>query len=323
MSSVLGIDQFSINGIPSDIDLMAKTFSFGWYQMTNGMTANIMARKAWPIYAKYYGPYLFFDPVPDGNWMYQSWDTYADEVAYNFLLTCRGNYGGTAPMIDVEKMIPDSTLNYLFPNDTLATKRTKGNVLHLRMLKRLYDIIELETKKIPIIYTGKSFWEYIGGTAATWASRSPLLMAIYPYDNYTSQTEYLTAVRGVMDGTKKLPDFPVPAPWTHADYIQFTGRAPASLVPGYAKESYWATTVDLNIKLEVPVVIPSTSPAYITMYALNVHETSLPGSKILGIIDQNTTVYVDIPDQGSYAHFLPQGEFTKGGWVFTPYIKKI
>ena len=67
-------DLFELNGIPSDIDAMHNAFSFGWYQLTGGMTVTPMARKAWPIYSKYYGAYHFFDPNPDKNWTHQSFD---------------------------------------------------------------------------------------------------------------------------------------------------------------------------------------------------------------------------------------------------------
>ena len=331
MNPVLCIDQFALNGIPSDIEAMYAAYPAGWYQLTNGMTVNIMARLAWPTYAKHYGPYHFFNAVPDNNWIYQSWDVYAEECARLFVLAMGGNFGGCAPLIDAESggMIPDSILALLYPKLTIAQRRTAGNVLYLRLLKIVCDTVELLTGKLPIIYTGKSFWESIGGPAATWAARLPLMLAVYPFDNYTDPAQYLAAITDIMTGARQLPTVGVPAPWTQADYVQFTGRAPIRLIPGYATGANWAKTADMGIV--VSNAAPDPHPGPIPLYPAyrvnpgtnpNVHVAQNSSSPILGYILSGTVVSIDTIVNG-YGHFQPFTPYLNGGWVLMTSLTKV
>ena len=249
MTAILGLDQFSLNGIPSDLEAMHSAFPFGWYQISNGMTVGIMTRRAWPVYGKYYGGYHYFNPNPDGNWLFQSWNDYAEACAWLFLDSMKGNYGGTAPMIDVEARISQNYLQLLFPTLSPSQQAQQGNLLYFQMLKIICDIVENETGKIPVLYTGNNFWHSINGQTQSWVSRYPLMIAIYPFDNYSKEADYSAAISQVMNGTNTLSTIQIPAPWTSATYIQFTGRAPASLVPGYADENNWAKTVDMSFKV--------------------------------------------------------------------------
>jgi len=249
MSATLGLDQFMLNGIPSDIDAMHNAFPYGWYQISNGMTVGIMTRKAWPVYGKYYGGYHYFNPNPDGNWLFQSWNDYAEACAWLFLDSMKGVFGDTAPMIDVEAKISQNYLQILFPNLTASQQAQQGQVLYFQMLKTIFTIVEQETKQIPVLYTGNNFWLSINGQTQSWASRHPLMIAIYPFDNFSKEADYSAAITQVINGTNTLSTIQIPAPWTSATYIQFTGRAPASLVPGYAVENNWAKTVDMSFKV--------------------------------------------------------------------------
>ena len=149
-------------------------------------------------------------------------------------------------------------------------------------------------------------------------------MAVYPYDNYTSQIAYLAAIQGIMNGTRKLPTLSIPQPWTSATYVQFTGRAPASLVPGYAKEATWAQTVDLNIQIEALQLPPSPIyPAYQAASVLNVRKTPSMSGEWLGYLWVGTIIHVDTNDTSSgYSHFQPIPAFPVGGWVYSSYLKK-
>ncbi len=249
MSATLGLDQFMLNGIPSDIDAMYHAFPYGWYQISNGMTVGIMTRKAWPVYGKYYGGYHYFNPNPDGNWLFQSWNDYAEACAWLFLESMKGDFGGTAPMIDVEAKISQYYLQLLFPNLTASQQAQQGQVLYFQMLKTILTIVEQETQQIPVLYTGNNFWHSINGQNQSWAARYPLMIAFYPFDNFSKEADYSAAITQVMNGTNTLSTIQIPAPWTSATYIQFTGRAPASLVPGYAAENNWAKTVDMSFKV--------------------------------------------------------------------------
>ena len=73
------------------------------------------------------------------------------------------------------------------------------------------------------------------------------MLAVYPFDNYTDPAQYLAAITDIMTGARQLPTVGVPAPWTQADYVQFTGRAPIRLIPGYATGANWAKTADMGI----------------------------------------------------------------------------
>ena len=319
--TTLGIDQFSINGIPSDIDAMHAAFPFGWYQLTNGLEVNVMARRAWPVYSKYYGGYSFFNPYPGNNWIYQDWNIYAEECARLFVRTMDSRYSGnTAPMIDVESTLSDSTIN------TMGWTRSQANQKTLAMLKIFCDTVESITGRIPVIYSGYYFLMALDAPTAPWLARLPLCLAVYPYDNYSSATEYLGAIQGIMNGTKQLPALSIPAPWTFAAYCQFTGRAPASLVPGYAKESNWAKRVDLNIKFKEVIIPPPppTYPAYrVNANAVpNVRETPSGTGKWLGTLPANTLIYIDTQMNG-YSHFQPIPSFPQSGWVYSAYITKV
>jgi hypothetical protein len=330
MTRTLGTDLFALNGIPSDIEAMAAAFPFGWSQLTNGMTVNIMARLAWPVYSKHYGGYHFFNPIPDGNWLYQDWMVYAEECARLFVLVMGENYGGCAPMVDVETAISDSTLALLFPKQTIAQRRASGNALYLRMLKLFCDTVEALTGKLPVIYTGKYFWESIGGATATWAARLPLCVAVYPFDNYTDPAKYLAAISDIMTGASHLPPVGVPAPWLQATYVQFTGRAPATLIPGYATGKNWAKTVDMSIKVDAaPTPTPAGPvplyPAYkvIPGWNPNVHEAANSTSKALGYILSSTIIFIDTLVVGGYSHFQPNNTFLNGGFIDTSKIIKV
>jgi len=335
MKPILATDQFSINGVPSDIDAMGKAFPQGWYQLTKGMEVNIMARLAWPVYSKYYGPYHFFQAVPDdGNWFYQDWLVYAEACARLLVLVMGGQMGGSDPMVDVEggSLIPDSLLPKLFPNMTLAQQRAAGYALLLRELKCFCDTFEALTGKLLVIYTGKAFWEMIGGASATWAARHKLCVAVYPYDDYADPAEYLAAIEGVMAGTKPLPGIEIPAPWTRADYIQITGRLPVTLIPGYAKEPNWAKTADMSIVVNnAPIPAPASpsgaQPAFtsylpIAGYNPNVHAEPNGLHPAIGLLPPDTVVEIDNNLVGAYGHFQPTQQFKAGGWVYMPYMQK-
>ena len=318
---VLGIDQFALNGIPSNIEAMHAKYDFGWYQISNMLSVNVMARTAWPVYAKYYGGYAYFNPVPaDGNWFYQDWNLYVDESARLFVATMNGNYGGTPPMVDVEQPIADSVLARLFPGEPYANQVYKGKQLYQNELKLFLETVEKLTGKIPIIYTGRSFWEdVVGGAGASWAARYGLCVANYPYDAYYSQDAYLAAIQGIMNGTLNLPAIPVPKPWAQANYIQFTGRAPASLIPGYASGKNWATTADIN------VLVPTapTAPTYRVLAGYNPYVRAVDSSAgtILGVMYAGSVINVDTIDKATgYAHFQPTSAFKGGGWVWFLYL---
>jgi hypothetical protein len=316
----LGLDQFSLNGIPSDIEAMHKAFPFGFYQISNGMNVNVMTHRAWPTYSKYYGGYHFFQPNPDGNWIYQNWEIYAEACAYLFLDSMKGNYGAT-PMIDVEAKISESNLDKLYPTDVESVQHAKGNALQMQMLRIICDIVDAETKQTSIIYTGKNYWEAeLGGANQAWAASHPLMVANYPFDLY-SESAYLSSIKGVMNGVS-LPNIPIPKPWTKAKYIQFTGRAPISLVPGYSKESNWAKTVDMSVEIK-----ESPYPAYKVKqgYNLNVRypDYSSPSIGLLLYTD-GIVFFVDTVDTNTgYSHFQPTTKFPKGGWVWSAWIEKV
>jgi hypothetical protein len=336
MTTILGIDQFSLNGIPSDIDAMHQAFPFGWYQISNGMEVGIMVRKAWPVYARHYGGYHFFNPIPNGNWVFQSWSDYAEACAWLFLDCMRGNYGGCAPMIDVEARGSLNYIKLLFPALSESQQIQKMNELYFQMLKIICDLVESETGQIPVLYTGNSLWLELGGQTQAWAARLPLMVAVYPFDNYTNQAEYLAAIKKIMDGTAALPLVKVPAPWSAATYVQFTGRGPASLIPGYAKEANWAKTVDISIQVakeattepkETPpvvVVIPPGPAANLFRCNrdVNVREAPNLAAEKLGTLPKGTVVKID-QAQDAYSHFVPMGEFPQGGWIYTSFLVKV
>ena len=317
----LGVDFFSINGIPSDVDAMAAAFPFGWYQISNGMEVNIMTRLAWPTYAKHYGPYFFFNPYPGDNWMYQSFLVYAEEAARLFVQVLNGNFGACPPMIDVEQNFTDATLALLYPGGTIAANRAKGNQLFMQMLKITSDTIESLTGKIPVIYTGYFFWSAFNTSDTAWAARNPLCLASYPYDNYSSQSAYLTALQGIMSGAVTLPAAYVPAPWASATWQQFTGKAPASLIPGYAKESNWANTVDMSILKVVAPVPPISTNTYLTTVAVNVHSAPSGTSSIIAILPQKTEVQVYGTPTAGYSRISADG-VTPQQWVYSSYLIK-
>jgi hypothetical protein len=349
MTTTLGIDQFSLNGIPSDVDAMHNAFPFGWYQISSGMEVGIMVRKAWPVYARHYGGYHFFNPNPNGNWIFQSWNDYAEACAWLFLDSMKGDFGRFAPMIDVEARVSLNYLKILFPNLSLSQQIQKGNELYFKMLKIICDLVEQETGQIPVLYTGNSLWIELGGQTQTWAARLPLMVALYPFDNFSNQAEYLAAIKKVMDGTAALPEVKIPPPWTAATYVQFTGRGPASLIPGYAKEANWAKTVDISIQVAkeaipvkettpgiketTPVVKETTPVVVVTSHdpgtnlfrcnrLLNVHEGPSQATEILGNLPKGTVVNID-QVQGSYSHFLQLVQYPQGGWIFSSFLEKI
>ena len=343
MSTILGIDQFSINGIPSDIDAMHQAYPFGWYQISNGMQVGILARKAWPVYSRHYGGYHYFNPNPDGNWLFQNWNDYAEACAWLFLDCMKGDYGGCAPMIDVEARVSQNYLQLLFPGLSKSEQIQKGNQLYFQMLKTICDLVEQETGQIPVLYTGNNLWLDLGGQSQAWAARLPLMVAIYPYDNYTKESEYLAAINKIMDGTATLPKIDIPAPWTAATYVQFTGRGPASLIPGYAKEANWAKTVDISIQVAKEMPQPGTgnppdkkeTPAGVTEPA---HETAAPlfqpnrdvnvrsgpsqAAEASGTLARGTIVKIDQVKDG-YSHFIPMLQFPQGGWIFSAFLVQV
>lgn len=336
MAPILGIDQFSINGIPSDIDAMFQAYPFGWYQISNGMQVGILTRKAWPVYSRHYGGYHFFNPNPDGNWLFQNWNDYAEACAWLFLDCMQGDYGGCAPMIDVEARLSQNYLQLLFPTLSKSQQIQKGNQLYFQMLKTICDLVEQETSQIPVLYTGNNLWLDLGGQNQAWVARLPLMVAIYPYDNYTKESEYLAAIQKIMDGTAALPKVDIPAPWTAATYIQFTGRAPASLIPGYAKEANWAKTVDISLQ-----AAKEAAPAGITTPAGSKEATPETGSSLFqpnrdvnvragpsqaaetsGTLSKGSIVKIDQVKDG-YSHFIPMLQFPQGGWIFSAFLVQV
>jgi hypothetical protein len=188
------------------------------------------------------------------------------------------------------------------------------------MLKIICDYVEAETKKLPIIYSGYYFMMALDSHTTPWLKRLPLCLAVYPYDNY-SQAEYLTTIKQIMDGTKPLPAISIPQPWDATDYVQITGRLPVNFIPGYSKETNWALTADLDIKIEKPVPPPIPAfPAYSSIYSVNVRETPSGTGKWLGVLPANTIVYVDILNPNGYNHFVPTPDFPQGGYAF--YLQK-
>lgn len=347
MTAILGLDQFSLNGIPSDIDAMFKAFPFGWYQISNGMTVGIMTRKAWPVYGKHYGGYHYFNPNPDGNWIFQSWIDYAESCAMLFLDSMKGNFGGTPPMIDVEARISQNYLQILFPKLSPSQQTQQGNILYFQMLKKILEIVETETGKTPVLYTGNNFWLSINGQNQSWASHYPLMIAIYPFDNFTKEAEYLAAIQKIMDGTNTLSSIQIPPPWTAATYIQFTGRGPASLVPGYTVEPNWAKTVDINIQVAKETIptpmntethgVPDAGPAkeplmpvapsiiknlFSSTHLLNVRSGADKNSELLGNLPPGSTIAID-KQKGEYSHFTPLPQYPVGGWVFSSFLVKV
>lgn len=316
----LGVDFFSLNGIPDDVDKMAEKYPYGWYQLSNGLTVNPIGRLAWLTYRKHYGGYHFWQPYPGGNWLYQDWKLYARECAELFLERMGGNYGGYSPLVDVETTVPQSYIT------AKSLTLSQGLDLQLDMLLDFLDVVQRRTQMTPEIYSGYYIMTGLEANRRPELANYPLCLAVYPYDNYTDNFEYMTAIQGIMDGTRKLPKLFIPAPWTKAKHVQFTGRAPSYLIPGYTKESNWATTVDLSIEIEdttTPTPTP-TYPQYIAVWNCNVRKTPQGSGDWEGILWSNSLIYVDESKiQNHYAYFEPTIQFPNGGYVYLDGIKKV
>jgi lysozyme len=170
---------------------------------------------------------------------------------------------------------------------------------HLAHVQDFLSRIEELTGRVPMIYTGPSFWEAYGSIDPYW-KRFPLWIANW----------YELAPK-------------IPAPWT--DYVLWQDT-PKGDGTAYGVESlqidlnkYRGTLDDLrafcNLK---PVVIPGTK--YITNTAVNVRETPTDAGKIVGILAKGTVVTVDAltdPTGGRLHITIP------AGWVWSAFLTKV
>lgn len=226
----LGLDTFELNGI-LDWTQVATRYSFGWIKATESISSDMLFLDNWSKASALCGAYHFFRPVPPGEWQYQDPALYIHNCVSTFLQLLGGNLGAQPPMLDLEVA------------DNLA-----GNLVLARAKAWLEECMA-RTGVTPAIYTGPSFWKEIGGESADWAKDYPLALASYPFEN---DADYEVKAQAVLNGTRAVPEPVPPQPWTAATWIQWTGRAPKSLLPGYPTVGNWANTFDAYLLVEPP-----------------------------------------------------------------------
>lgn len=304
----LGLDTFELNGI-LDWTQAATRYSFGWIKATEGITSDMLFLDNWPKASALCGPYHFFRPVPPGEWRYQDPGLYIHSCVSTFLQLLGGNLGAQPPMLDLEV------------NDNLT-----GDLV-LARAKAWLEECKARTGVTPAIYTGFSFWKEIGGESANWAKDYPLALAFYPFEN---DADYETKVQAVVNGTLAVPEPVPPKPWTAATWIQWTGRAPTSLLPGYPTVGNWANTFDAYLLIEqtgptsqpAPVSQPGPAAAYRVTGALQLNVRAGPpdasgnlNPAIVKILNQGDVVQV-VETTNGWAHLSAPVD----GWCNAKYL---
>jgi len=226
----LGLDTFELNGI-LDWTQVATRYSFGWIKATDGITSDIVFLDNWPKASALCGAYHFFRPMPPGDWQYQDPAFYIHTCVSTFLQLLGGNLGAQPPMLDLE-----------------VTDSVTGDLV-LARAKAWLEECRSRSGVTPAIYTRSSLWKEIGGEGADWAKDYPLAQASYPFE---ADVDYEAKAEAVVNGTRVVPTPVAPKPWTVATWVQWTGRAPKSLLPGYPMVGNWANTFDAYLLVEPP-----------------------------------------------------------------------
>lgn len=210
--------------------------------------------------------------------------------------------------------IPMKTSAY----STIAPVDMKNKVLNF------LNIVEKATGKVPMIYSGYYYWNDFMTSEALWLKYSFWLAW------YNDETVIKT-----------------PLPWSKWTLWQYTDRADgAGFGAPYATSldmSYFNGTSDDLIKFAGGTVIvptPVTPPhpdicptchqkwPQGILYRIkigdypNVHEIMY--GPVIGVMAPGTQITVDDnTSQLYYAHFIPQLNYPKGGWVYKDYIEKV
>jgi lysozyme len=247
--------------------------------------------------------------MPRGAFHYLDFSVSELVQAKLFTDTMGGDWGELPPTLDLE-MDPGK----------LTKDVVQGKVWNW------LQSVEKTTGRVPMIYSGASYWTYWMTPDKGWL-KYPFWLAWYSSETYIN---IISLLKGYSHGA--------PKPWKNWTLWQYSGNGNGLKYgsQGLSMDMNWCDDLDAlkafaNGPIPTPYLPPKPPipapkplyPTYQTIYAVNVRSGPSQAARNLGVMPMDTQVSIDTIDASGYSHFVPTKEFTNGGFIFSAYLKKV
>ena len=231
--------------------------------------------------------------LPRGAYHFIDWNWSELDQANLFIKTMNGDWGELPPVLDLEAP----------PLVGMPPALVRGKVWNF------LQAIEKASGRIPMIYSGYSYWNQWGSTDAGWL-KYPFWLAWYEPEWY---------VRLISRGTG------APKPWKNWTIWQNLAKADGLAFGCMSKEVdhnfFNGSLADFNKFVSgSPLPLPNPTPLPDNLYyassAINVRESPDYSSRLLRVLPAGEQIHVIGSVTNGYIRII------EGGWVYSAYLKK-